>query len=160
MEFILLLVLFAGMVALSNGAKKSGMRTARQGHEAQTGADASGVPQHTPSRPMRPVDVDLPGQTTMPIHRHGSIEGEDSREGLSDYDMSIPYYYDEADGHIRQVERTDASSPRQPQAQGAKPVEIPGLDLKFDGNTLVKGMIFSEILARRPLHHMPGRRPS
>lgn len=145
-ELVLIALVVWAFSALSRSAKKT-QQAAKRRQDRPLQADEA-----PPARPLRPRDVDLPGQqTTMPT-RWESLEDMPLPEP-AEYETYAPLY---AGPEERPHERATREETKRREAKDAtpKPVTIPGLDLRIDGDALVKGVIFSEILTRRP----PSRR--
>lgn len=96
---------------------------------------------------VRPSDIDVPGQRTVPIHWEGSTSQTSAPRASFAQDNAMTHYYDDI---LRPSEQSDLEDRRKKEMREEKKVaSVPGLDLQFTGDTLVKGIIFSEILDRR-----------
>lgn len=149
MDALVILVIIGWAVsALSKAAKRqnAGRRPGQPGPEGPEHPSQEGAREES-RRPIRPVEVDLPGQTTMPIHWEGTV------------DQAWPQTLAEGEGTLHRdppllKPRVVANAVENPakveRLSDARPATIPGLDLAFDGDSLVKGVIYAEILSRRP----------
>ena len=145
-ELVLIVLVVWAFSALSRSAKKTQQAAKRRQDRPLQADDAP------PARPLRPRDVDLPGQqTTMPT-RWESLEDAPLPEPAA-YETYTPLFADVPERPHERATREEAKR-KETKDAAPKPVAIPGLDLKIDGDALVKGVIFSEILNRRP----PSRR--
>ena len=148
MELVLIMLLVGLASAFSRAVK---------GKQAKRAADEVGYDglsdRPSQERPMRPADVDLPGQTTMPIHWEGLDE---TPRTIPSPEPSLAVYYGEGPGTLRpsEIARADEDA-RWRERSEAVSVTIPGLDLDLNGDSLVKGVIFSEILNRKPVRRPP-----
>lgn len=148
MELIILIALIGwGIASLSKNARKR-QEAEQKGQLDPQMRGASVSRMHTEEeRPMRPADVDLPGQSTAPIHWDG-IDQTSPQVHTSNW-QPIP----EGDPSLllRPSEQGTLAEKQRNEQKAAKAntVTIPGLNLSIDGDTLVKGVIFSEILNRK-----------
>lgn len=147
----LLFILVIGWVisGIARSSKKRNKQAADQIPESAASSDSMQTAQRPArrNRPMRPADVDLPGQATMPIHWDG--EGRPL-----EHDPEPRYEPRAARDEMRDLVEAWQLPERKPE-QVPRPENpavptVPGLDLEWNGDALVKGVIFSEILARRP----------
>ncbi|MDL2317919.1 hypothetical protein LJC74_02330 [Eubacteriales bacterium OttesenSCG-928-A19] len=168
MSELVIVVLIWGIVSALRSAAKRRNTAAKPPDAPQDASESTRQSRH---EPIRPADVDLPGQTTMPIHWEGTYAAERPYEGLSSYGVystpedarakeSAPAAGADRERElIRLWENVDqlyapereSPTPRSQRPDDPVPVTIPGLDLTFTGDSLVKGVIFSEILGRRPI---------
>lgn len=150
MDLLFLILVAVGLSALSTiikAAKKQGMPPAGRGRQAPAPSREEAAPK-VPERPIRPVEVDLPkAQPTLPSYIGGSLGGNyDDPFGESASVMMVSTLQPIA-AHEYSPTRSGARDTARQDEE--KPVIVPGLDLAFDGDTLVKGVIMSEILNRK-----------
>lgn len=148
MDLLFLILVAVGLSALSTiikTAKKQGTPPAGRGRQAP--APSREEAPKMPERPIRPVEVDLPrAQPTLPSYIGGSLGGnyddpfgESASVMVSTLQPIAAHEYSPTRSGARDTARQDEENP----------VIVPGLDLAFDGDTLVKGVIMSEILNRK-----------
>lgn len=149
MDFLFLILVAVGLSALSTiikTAKKQGTPPAGQGRQAPAPSREEAAPK-VPERPIRPVEVDLPrAQSTLPSYSGGSLGGnyddmfgESASVMVSTLQPIAAHEYSPTISSTRDTARQDEENP----------VTVPGLNLAFDGDALVKGVIMSEILNRK-----------
>lgn len=145
--FIFLIVSVVSRTMKIKGTDEGRRNT--KGHRPQPEGDP------TPP-PPRPAEVPLPPrQQTLPT-RWESEEG--TSDWLSGPEMTAYIQAEEAMAQsMQRPERIikDRDHVLDPRQQDAVPVIIPGLDLQFDADTLVKGVIYAEILTRKPQRRHP-----
>lgn len=151
MSELILFVLVAWVVsALGKAVKHRAQRT--DSPEGPFAAQDDGTPQRR--QPIRPVDVDPPGrQTTMPIHWEGteSTPAVEPEPYMPNRPRPLAAWeedpFSEAGQASARMDKHDAQQAARSEEGHAS--IIPGLDIKLDGDMLVKGVIFSEILTRK-----------
>lgn len=155
-ELVLLALVAWGISVLSKAARATRQRADGWERADRMQGGAADAPRPSLPKPARPVDTDLPRQTAMPIHRDEPAEGESGVEGWTDpRRTTTSLYYDRMENTIQPSERVRAEEAQHRKAEReAQAVNVPGLDLRMDADSLVKGVIFSEILGRRR-HHQP-----
>lgn len=145
---LFILVIGWAVSAIARSSKKRNRQAADQ--TTETAASPDGTQAGRPARrnrPMRPADVDLPGQTTMPIHWDGDGPTLEQYQEPTHEPRPVSQEMRDLAEAWRMPERKPEPAPTQ--VEPAVPT-IPGLDLELTGDALVKGVIFSEILGRRP----------
>lgn len=147
MELIIIVLIGWVLSNLSRATKKTRQQQAAGRDAPRTPEASRPAPEQ---RPMRPRDVDLPGQTTMPIHWEGTAA--ETPRTIPEPDAALRMFYNESPltDYDAGAGRSD-NAPSKKQRDDSAPVTIPGLNLAIDGDALVKGVIFSEILNRRPV---------
>lgn len=156
MDILLVVIAFAVWVvsAVNKEAKK-----VRQRQQSMQPPATPGEGQRERTE-IRPADIDLSGQTSMPIHWDGTSSEGHSTEGPRPTRRTEERPKEELDEILRAwgIPREAADDPSWETTQEKPqkgPVTIPGLSLQLNQTTLVSGVILSEILTRRP----PIRRP-
>lgn len=147
----IIILLFVAISVLTQAQKVKAKDAKRK-----SAKDRAPQPTVEPS-PSRPADAAFPPrEAAMPTRR-------ESEEGVSDWlsERELRTYM-QAEETMAQALRPQADRIVQPRdyhpeaaPQDAAPVVIPGLNLKIDADALVKGVIFSEILTRRPQRRRP-----
>ncbi len=159
---IIVIILVWALSAFQKVSKK-----AKEMNESARRSAAS--PQTDPSRSIRPAEMDLPGApSSLPVNQPLS-------EGESEYSE-----FPEVRGYTRPAPRISPTpvptaeaawegvmnaqpvdarpTPPRGKANDPAPVTISGLGIAFTADSMVKGVIFSEILTRRG-NRRPNRRP-
>jgi len=142
---IIVLVLIGWVVSsFAKAAKK------KQQLEARREAQRTGSAQDTQEQ-EHPVFKDAPAH--VPIHWEGSVEPL--------YDAPEPYpafveFVSQEDREylIRPAEPTPYREALHTDGRAAAAVTVPGLNLEIDGDMLVRGVVFAEILNRRRIRRV------
>lgn len=136
---IVVALIFWVLSAVSKSAQK---KKAAQSAQVPSAPRPKAKPPQDVAQPLRPIQVDLPGQRTMPSH-WGTYSGTPDSMMAQEEAFARMLYMDEK---VRPMDQATQREERE--AADRKEAVIPGLGLAFNAESLVQGVIFSEILTR------------
>ncbi len=153
MDALIVIALIVWAVASVSKISKGNTRKDARRRQSMDGRPGGAEPRRPGTRPApetRPAHMDLPGQqTSLPTAWNegdsAMMAGQRAMERAGEGDdpcheeMLRPAH---GPGHLA------AAMDEAPQPE-AQQVVIPGLNLTFDGGTLLQGIVFSEILNKR-----------
>lgn len=149
----LVVVVLAVAQLFGRARKKSASQPGRPAQPGQRPSPAA-QPEKPQSTAYAPVNTDSGRHSPPPIHWEGTRGEDSSIPALTELPLDASYSYESTDGYDAQMHDPGSLARRKggrssDEAHSAPTASsIPGLDLRLDGDTMVKGVIFAEILNR------------
>lgn len=136
-------------VAQSNKATRKARGDYARGRAAPTTEELVSMMRQNAT--SRGADADIPeGESALPVRSsyEGTTYPPQRADALQRHASIADYQPLQSNMSVLTSNYTEETHPQQ--AHQVPVVEIPGLNLKIDGDALVQGVIFSEILTRKP----------